>query len=504
MKIIQDCKLEIIVFTVGAVVMILELVGSRILAPFIGTSIHVWTSIIGVILGSLSFGYWSGGKLADIKQSYQVLAIIILSAGILIGLLSVTNKSLMFFFQSLPLDTRTVALTATLFLFGPPSIFLGAVLPYSIRLKIKSVATSGGTVGKLYAISTLGSIFGTFFAGFYLIAFLGTTKILFSLAIALVLVSIFTYAGKFQGAKLIVLMVLIVSVYLHHISTAQELIKGFVDKDTEYSRVWIFDQEDEDTGRYIRRMLVDGEFDSSMFLDSGELAVEYTKYYKLDKHFHNDVRKTLMIGGGGYSYPKYFLKRFPEGRMDVVEIDPKLTDLAKKYFNLKPNLRLSIYHEDGRTFLNRNKKLYDIVYIDAFNSYSIPYQLTTKEAVNRIYKSLNDDGVVLMNIVSAINGNKGKLFRAEYSTFKEQFSQIYIFPIREDNGYSVQNIMLVALKNDKIPKLDNSDTEINYLLSHYWNKEIAKDMPILTDDFSPVEQYVAEFLSGLSTNINVK
>ena len=201
-----------------------------------------------------------------------------------------------------------------------------------------------------------------------------------------------------------------------------------------------------------------------------------------------------MIGGGAYSYPKDFLGNNREGSIDVVEIDPEITNLAFKYFNLEKNSRLRVYHLDGRIFLNKTEERYDAVLMDAFSSSSaIPFQLATKEVAQRIYEILSDEGVVIINTISSIEGNKGKFIRAEYYTFKSVFPQVYLFSVRGGgDGRLVGNIMLVALKSQKKPLFSSVDDQFNELLSHLWTKEVKKDMPILTDDFAPVEQYIAE------------
>jgi spermidine synthase len=206
-----------------------------------------------------------------------------------------------------------------------------------------------------------------------------------------------------------------------------------------------------------------------------------------------------MIGGAGYSYPKDYLKKFPDARLDVIEIDPMLTELAKRYFNLKDDKRLVIYHEDGRTFLNRTKKKYDVIFGDAFTSYyALPYQLTTRETVQKMYEMLNDDGVILINIISSIEGEKGKFLRAEYATFKTVFPQVYLFPVNEFNdGSKVQNIMLIALKSKQKPAFRNNDPELNKYLQHLWKTEIKKDVPILTDDYAPVDAYTMKIIKEL-------
>jgi len=239
-------------------------------------------------------------------------------------------------------------------------------------------------------------------------------------------------------------------------------------------------------------MGINNENHSSMFLDSDELVSEYTKYYHLAKHFNPNFKKTLMLGGAGYSYPKDFLHKYPGATIDVVEIDPKVTELAKKYFRLEESPRLTIYHEDGRVFLNKTQEKYDVIFGDAFSShYSLPYQLTTKEAVQKKYNILNDDGMVILNLISAIEGEKGKFLRAEYATYKSLFPQVYLFPVTYSlYGNIVQNIILVALKSEKEQTLHDSDPKLDEYLLHLWKKTVDADMPILTDDFAPVDYYI--------------
>ena len=167
----QKYILEIIVFICGAAVMILELVGSRIMAPYLGTSIVVWTSLIGIILGFLSLGYWWGGKVADQNPSYKMFSFVIFVGAIFVGLIVFIQSMVLNFIQNGITNIYLGTIIATLTLFAVPSALLGMVSPYAVRLKIKDVTTSGRTVGNLYAISTIGSIVGTFAAGFLLIPF---------------------------------------------------------------------------------------------------------------------------------------------------------------------------------------------------------------------------------------------------------------------------------------------------------------------------------------------
>ena len=489
---ISKYLLEIVVFVCGAVVMMFELVGSRVLGPYFGTSLFVWTSLIGIILGSLSLGYYLGGKIADKKSSFKGLSLIIFLAAISIGLMVSIKDFWLIFLQNSFTDIRTSSVLASLSLFLPASVFLGMVSPYAVKLKLNNLNTSASTVGNLYAISTTGSIFGTFLAGFYLIPHFGTNKLLIILSITLIIISLALSAKKDTRIKLSVFAIVVIGWFV--ISGLNYMLpkSGFIDVDTAYNRIWIYDRIDYRTNKIVKMMGINNENNSSMFLDSDELVNEYTKYYHLAKHFNPNFKKTLMLGGAGYSYPKDFLHKYPEATIDVVEIDPKVTELAKKYFRLEESPRLTIYHEDGRVFLNKTQEKYDVIFGDAFNSlHSLPYQLTTKEAVQKKYNILNDDGVVILNIISAIEGEKGKFLRAEYATYKSLFPQVYLFPVA-GSGYGniVQNIILVALKSEKDQTFNDSDPKLNEYLQHLWKKTVDADIPILTDNFAPVDYYI--------------
>lgn len=484
--------LEITVFICGAVVMIFELVGSRVLAPYLGTSIFVWTSLIGIILGSLSLGYYWGGKISDQKATKSGLSEIIFYAALFMGL-TVLFKDILILLLLTSLDQiKMTAVLSSIILFSPASILLGMVSPYITKLKLSSLDKAGATVGNLYAISTGGSIGGTFLAGFYLIPNFGINKILVTLAITILFISFFLAKNKWIKTKFFFLILLMLGLYSENGISYFLGKKNFVDVNTVYNRIWIYDDIDKETNREARYLMMNSVMNSGMFLDSDELLFEYLKYYHLASHFNPEFKKTLMLGGAGYAFPKDFLSKYPQSSMDVVEIDPMVTELARKHFRLENNPRLNIYHEDGRMYLNRTQEKYDVVFGDAFSSYySIPYQLTTREATQRIYDILNDNGVVILNVVSAINGLKGEFLRAEYQTYKNIFPQVYVLPVQDvENGEEFQNVMIVALKSNKPVSWKSPNQQMAKYLEHVWQKEIADDMPILTDNYAPVDKYL--------------
>jgi spermidine synthase len=486
--------LEIVVFLCGAVVMMLELAGSRVMAPFLGTSLIVWSSLIGLILGALSLGYWFGGKLSDRDPNWRQFSGIILIAAVFVALTAWLKQPILVMIQTYIKDIRFGSLLATLILFAPASFLLGMISPYAVRLKIQNIDTSGEIVGNLYAISTLGSIFGTFLAGFYLLTRFGSSDLLYILAITLAVTSIIAFCKSGIKIKAAVLSVIILSAALAGQAAAISEKNGLIDRDSAYQRILIYNSKDGRTGRPTRLLKTDNfSVQSGIFLDGEDLVFDYTKFYRIARHFNPDIKTALMIGGAAYTYPRDFLREYPSSTMDVVEIDPMVTELAKKYFGLKDNPRLNIFHADGRIYLNQNTKRYDAIYGDAFKSYNPPYQLTTKESAERIYESLADNGVVLINIISSVEGYKGQFLRAEYKTFKELFPEVYVFAVSTPDAYTPQNLMLVAMKQ-KPASMASGDPELQKFLTHLWTKKITDDMPILTDDFAPVDNYLLKII----------
>jgi predicted membrane-bound spermidine synthase len=315
--------LEVVVFICGAAVMIFELTGSRVLAPYVGTSIFVWSSLIGVILGSLSLGYWWGGRVADRRPTPQALSLVILGAAVLIAGASAGKTGLLRFLFFHVRDPRWNSLLASIALFAAGSVLLGMVSPYAARLRMRALDASGRTVGNLYAISTVGSITGTFVAGFYLIPRFGNTTILFILAGLLLFASILLAPRgrlpvRAAGVALIVVF-----------CTAPGRTKS-LQIETQYNSVMIGEAPHPPTGRTIRIMALNSQDSSAMFLESDDLVHTYTKYYHLASHFRPDFKTALMLGGAAYSFPRDYVVRYPEASIDVVEIDPKVTELARE------------------------------------------------------------------------------------------------------------------------------------------------------------------------------
>ena len=485
-------SLEITVFLSGAVVMMLELTGSRILAPFVGTSTFIWTSLIGVILASLSFGYYHGGIMADKDPSLKRLSAILFQAGISIGVLALINQTLLSFFSQWIVSVKWSAAVSACLLFGLPAYFLGMVSPQAVRIRMADVKTSGATIGRLYALSSMGSIIGTFAVGFYLMAILGSRNIIFMLSVLTLLLALLNR----RNSETIVAVLLMIAAPFFPALASNKLVKV---EDTEYSAVQIVEDIGHD-GRKLKVMKVGNEYSSGMYLDSDSLAFEYFPYYKLMFYFHPHPLNTLMIGGGAYSVPKYFQKVYPEIGMDVVEIDPSLTDIAIRDFRFVPDAKVKSIHADGRIFINQNQKKYDVILGDAYRSlFSIPFHLVSKEAMQKMSFSLTENGVLIINILSPIEGENTDLLQCFVATCRSVFPEVRAFkPMKKASKDKVQNLMIVCRKSEGGFKPSMVSREMAGMLATEidLSRVSSDDSFVLTDDFAPVEHFADEMLTA--------
>ncbi|MBA3551091.1 fused MFS/spermidine synthase [Patescibacteria group bacterium] len=479
-------RLEIITFVSGALVMVLELVGSRFVAPYLGTSLFVWTSLIGTILASLSIGYWYGGKLADKYPYPHILSRILLLSAILSCSIIILGP-LLSLVSDFPFGLRVSAVISSILLFSPVTITLGMVSPYVVRLKIQEVSTVGSAVGTLYALSTLGSIVGTFLGGFILISVFGTHAILIGISAMLFVLYLFSITMSKKkdrnGDKKIISFFIALFIIQGFFFFSEN--NSLADIDTDYSR-WIIKDSYDAATQQRTRLLINNIFgtQSGIYISKPyELYFPYLHFFDLAESLKPDFKDTLLIGAGGYTYPTHFVSKYADKKLDVVEIDAELQEIAKEYFFYKDNPNVLVFEEDGRTFLNKNTKKYDAILVDAYSSQlSIPFHLTTLEAVQALQKSLTEDGVVIANIVSSLSGPGSSFVKASYKTYKEVFPHVIVLPVHAGtHGSNPQNIIFIASQQE-IPTLPNFSTRIE-------EDQLISDIPILTDDFAPVEKY---------------
>jgi spermidine synthase len=494
--------LNIIVFVSGAVLMGLEIVGSRVLAPYFGSSIFVWGSLISVVMAALSIGYYWGGWLSAREPSYGRLLTLLLIPGILIFFLPFLYPTLNEWIAGVDFGTRLNPLIASSIYFLPPGIFLGTISPYVIRLAATALATVGSTAGTLYAISTCGSIFGTLLTAFYLIPLMGVTNIIHSMGITLVCLSLLVVPllrlRSVAVGRAVTALSIIGSIAIPWPSIVWARLKTLLEKDTFYHRIRV---EEDDEARY---MYFDRTLQSAMNLkDPTTLRLIYSRYTSLGFTFRPDAKRILIIGLGGGSIPKKLQKEFPSLEIDVVEIDPEVIQIAKNHFNVRESNRLHLHAQDGRLFLTRTANQYDIILLDAYYADAMPFHLATREFFELAQRKLTPNGIVVANLISAVTGPSGKIARAFVKTERRVFPQTYVFAARRAENVStdtIQNIIVVATKDKQrleIKEIVKRSIALNKGLfpdpiqdigvAYYDGPLPDQDVPVLTDDYAPTD-----------------
>lgn len=478
--------LEITVFICGAIGMILELVAARVLSPYVGSSNLIWTTIIGVMLISMSVGYWLGGKKADKDPSRNGLSNLILLGALTASLIPLLETVLVSNFAKITNNLVLIALITSAVIFGIPSFVLATVSPFAVKLRDKEYENLGEISGSTSSLSTIGSIFGTFLAGFFLIPTFGVRTIVLGITIVLLILAILLHEDK-NRKYFIFVAIIAISIFAFQIlgKVVFEMQNPDIieDVDSQYSRIWIKQVAANDTT--YKTMQVENGLESYVDEKTGDMGARYLYYYDLADYYLKDFKSTLMIGGAAYTYPTHYLDKYEDKTIDVAEIDEKMTELAEKHFNLDiNNERLNIYHQDGRSFLNTTKNKYDVILVDAFKGENAPFELTTYEAMKNARNILNDNGMVITNVISSLEGEEADFIEYEYSTYKKVFDDVKVFKVRNYEDNERQNIILIGFKGNT--NIDDSKYEEYKDLLDMEVKDFTSNKGISTDNYAPI------------------
>lgn len=489
--------LECTVFLCGAVCMAVEMVGARLLAPYVGTSSVVWTGVIGMMLAFLACGAWLGGKWADRRLDRRTLAIILAAAGLGCALAAAAGGPLADSITRRVDNLYTAAILCSGAIFAVPALFFGMITPYAIRLRLAGLSNAGAVVGRLSALATAGSILGTFLGGFVLISYFPSRAILWSMAAVLLLLSLIHALRHAWPRAAALLLCLFMTAASLPDATRDESPPPLTESAYNSLRIW---QETTASGHTVRLLATDpGHVQSLMDLDDpADLRAAYTRYYRLGPLLAPRARAILMLGGGGYSVPKWLLagrSGLPDDfHLTMVELDPAMTALARRWFALPDDPRLRIVHEDARTFLRRNARQYDLVFMDVFTScYSIPFHMGTVEAARELRRATGDGGLLVMNVISPAFGPRARLLQSIRGALASAFEEVRVYCVSAPGHPSLlQNVMLLALPH-KRPQPDPdtfADAELAAMLqSRCLTCEAGDTTPPLRDGFAPVEYY---------------
>jgi spermidine synthase len=475
-------------FFVGLVILAFELTAARVVAPYLGTTVYIWTSIIGVILAALAVGYAVGGKLADDrKQANDIVHLLSISAaGIL--LVNVFKDVLLENMSTSGLPLQLQALLSSLVLFAIPTFFLGMISPYLARLSITELKTSGAKLANISAAGTVGSLTGTFLTGYVLFGFFGTKNLMAIFAISLIVIGFMIN----RGSLLIRFLIIVLGLSQIYFSPNVKLIGFIAEQDTAYSRVII--REVTYNNEKIRVLQTDNMgLQSGMYVDGRkDLVLDYARGMNYATELIDPPKKILVIGGGAFSLPIHFANKYPESQVETVEIDEQLITISKQYFNFEYQPNHSVVSADGRQFINDATGRYDLIILDAYNSIVPPFQLLTTEAVQHMARLLNPNGMIAANFIAATEGKDSSLIKSAASTFGDSFDQQMIFRVSTRlTPDRRQNVLLLASRQPfNQERIDTLRTEHQDFASMLETQVVyePEQSRILRDDFAPVER----------------
>ncbi len=496
--------------------MILELAAGRLFARQVGASVYTWTAVIGVVLAGITIGNYFGGRLADAFAAQKTLPVLLaLSAAACVTVVILDNPTA----DTLELWDLTLPAKVSLhvaLLFFIPSMLLGTITPVVAKRALDARLAKGRTVGDIYAWAAAGSIAGTFLAGFWLIAAVGTVKTIWAVAAALTLLTVL-YGPKQivtcgWAAVFLVLLGLALLPCRWAESTALVLKlreepdpKILYETESQYSYIAVKQaSQDPDERQFMQdnienhsRIVMGNIRDLRLFYS--HIYAGITELLAADR----ERLSVLAIGGGGYVFPRYVLDVWPQSRVDVAEIDPGVTEAAIKAFGLEQDSPINTFNMDARHYVDqllRRKKQgekipqYDFVYGDAFNDVAVPYQLVTKEFSDKISAILTEDGAYLVNLIDSYDN--GRFLPSFVKTIQQTFPFVYVFTKKVPPG-SISNFVVVASKQP---------TAVKQIDTRYLNPDVdlwlldadavvaLQERPTavtLTDDYAPVEHLLA-------------
>ncbi len=448
--------LLLVVFLAGIGTLGVEMVASRLLAPYFGTSQPIWAVVIGLTLIYLSIGYRLGGRLADRHPDEKVLYQVIIWGGFLTAFIPLLSDPILRFSQGtisrLAVGSFLGALFGVLILFAAPVILLAMVSPFALRLQLRhteGVAAAGTTAGSISAISTIGSIVGTFLTVLYLIPTIGTASTTYLMAAFLVVVGL---VGLRDWRYLITLLIVIGLAY-YTLSTRQSIKSAdcsgctlITESESAYNYIQVATSENRFYGPQVNLILNEGQAIHSIyhprFEQSGDPRDLLTgggpwDYFAVTPYVYPDrdpssVTSMAMLGSATGTVPMQFLAIYgPQTRIDAVEIDPKIIELGREYFAMRdaevdpahPNYH--VHAEDARYWLATTDGSYDVIGMDAYHQPYIPFHLTTVEFFQQVRDRLTPNGVAVVNAGKAPNGDD-RLGQALASTMRAVFPQVFI------------------------------------------------------------------------------
>lgn len=416
----------------GMAIMAIEMTATRMMSPYFGTSIFVWTNVLGIIMAALALGYWLGGKLADRFPAPKVFFTMIIIASLVILILPFAGPLVLKDVSSLILVDANVliasSLLGTILLFFPPFMLLGLISPYLIRLINRSVDKTGHTAGNVFAMSTIGSIIGTFLPTFLTVPLIGVKRTIIIFGAALCIIGAI---GLGRKATYALLPVFAAALFFSspYLLAGEQIV---AQTESPYSYVEI--SQGSDGAKYLafsEAYAVQSRFDPKSVLNDGL----YWDYFSIfPSLFPGQEVKVAVIGNAGGTIPRLLDKFYPGVKIDGVELDPAVSQIAEQNFAPFPP-SVTLHHTDGRVFLRQTDQRYQVIIIDAYKELAIPAHLSSREFFALAKERLSPDGILALNINAT--SDESEVYQRFIATLQSEYDSVYKLKIPQAYNYLI-------------------------------------------------------------------
>jgi predicted membrane-bound spermidine synthase len=503
--------LAFVVAVSGASVLAVEIVGTRLLGPFYGVSLFLWSALIGVTLAALALGYALGGRWADRGPTPARLALLLAAAGAWLLVVPFVVKPVLETGERLGL--RTSVLVSAALLFFPPLFLLGMVSPYAIRLRARALDEVGRVAGDLYAISTVASVVGAIATGFWLVPWLGTRGLVLGTGALLVLVGgiVLLAAGGRTRAAGLALAIVGTGGLLLGLPRARATLDAGSEPvvtgnpplptrvveivESPYAEIRVVERGAE------RFLLLDGGAHTIVRIEDGQAKHPYVIVTDLARDLFDREGTLLLLGLGGGAVAEAWARR--GWKVTAVEIDSAVTEIARRHFGLRP-YHADVHHGDARRFLRTTQGRYDVIVYDAYGSGAIPFHLVTAENFAEAKARLAPGGVVALNVEA--HGWHHPIVHSLASTLRTQFAHVIALPIVEPPDRLGNLVLLASDRALAIPDsalgdpvqalVDPYEHWKVVLRNHAWDNRFEPAAsplaPVLTDERNRVDLWAEE------------
>jgi spermidine synthase len=496
-------SIYVIAFVTGGIVMSFEMLGSRYLNPYFGSGIYTWASLISTVLAALTLGYFIGGWLADRVPSIAVLGATVTIGSAYLLVLPLFAQGLLEWVLDGIDDVKLGSMLAAVTILFFPVCFLGMYSPFAIRLLIRSALTSGKVSGTVYGVSTVGSIVGTLGTTFYLLPSVGSFKLTLSLGGAGCIAGLALMLMRRVGVKAAATVAGALVLMMALSPGAQS--EGLIDDklraallrrpdgllahiETVYNDIFVSKR------RGIMAMsfqLKGWEYTQSEanLRDADDLPVPYTRAMTIAVAVAENAKRILMIGLGGGTISTYLGRAMPDAAIDTVEVDPDVITTAKKYFGIRETATVKYFPGDGRVWLKRHARTYDVIVVDAYHGGYVPFHMMTKEFYELVRQRLAPGGAAVFNVHDGT-----KLYISTIKTLGAVFPSVQLFP--SGAGETAIVVTHKPPSDDAVARRAAALDEkyrFRFPLAKLVKTRVTlpslKNADMLTDDFAPVELY---------------